>query len=276
MMCAVLEVSRSGYYEWRDRPEPATAVRRGVLLAAITAIFERHAGRYGHRRVHEILRRQGHRCSVELVRLLMAEAGLRAAQPRRWQVTTRPDKQAAALVPDLVRRDFTADTVGAKLVADITYVHTWQGWMYLATVIDCYSKAVVGWAVADHMRTELVVDAIEMAARNIRIPKGAIFHSDRGSQYMSHEYRRKLKKLGLRSSAGRTGVCWDNALAESFNASLKNEMVNRTAFPAKAHARAAVVHYIEVYHNRQRIHSALGYKTPFEILGGRTDCTLAA
>lgn len=275
-MCAVLDVSRSGYYEWRDRPASAGAARRDVLLAAITAVFARHQGRYGHRRVHQILRRQGHECGVELVRELMAQAGLQAAQPRKWQVTTRPDRQAAAKLPDLVRRDFTAATPGAKLVGDITYVHTWQGWMYLATVIDCYSKAVVGWAVADHMRTALVTDAINMAARNIRIPKGAIFHSDRGTQYMSHEYRRRLRKLGLRSSVGRTGVCWDNALAESFNASLKNEMVNRTAFPTKTHAKDAIVRYIELYYNRQRIHSALGYKTPFEVLSGRTDNTLAA
>lgn len=254
----------------------ATAARRGDLLAAITAVFHRHQGRYGHRRVHQILARQGRACSVELVRALMGQAGLRAAQPRRWQVTTRPDKQAAALVPDLVGRDFTADTPGAKLVGDITYVHTWQGWMYLATVIDCYSRAVIGWAVADHMRTELVTDAIDMAARNVNIPEGAIFHSDRGAQYMSHEYRNRLHGLGLRSSVGRTGVCWDNALAESFNASLKNEMVNRTAFPTKTHARDAVVRYIELYYNRQRIHSALGYKTPFEVLSGRTDYTVAA
>lgn len=272
----MLDVSRSGYYEWRDRPASATASRRAGLLAAITAIFHRHEGRYGHRRVHQILLRQGRQCSVELVRELMAQAGLRAAQPRKWQVTTRPDTQAAALVPDLVRRDFTATAPGAKLVGDITYVHTWQGWMYLATVIDCYSKAVVGWAVADHMRTDLVTDAITMAARNIVIPEGAIFHSDRGSQYMSHEYRKTLRKLGLRSSVGRTGVCWDNALAESFNASLKNEMVNRTAFPTKAHARDAIARYVELYYNRQRIHSALGYKTPFEVLSGRTDYTLAA
>ena len=276
MMCAVLDVSRSGYYEWRDRPASATVSRRAGLLAAITAIFHRHEGRYGHRRVHQILLRQGRQCSVELVRELMAQAGLRAAQPRKWQVTTRPDKAGAATVPDLVRRDFTATAPGAKLVGDITYVHTWQGWMYLATVIDCYSKAVVGWAVADHMRTDLVTDAVDMAARNIAIPKGAIFHSDRGSQYMSHEYRKTLRRLGLRSSVGRTGVCWDNALAESFNASLKNEMVNRTAFPTKAHARDAIVRYIELYYNRQRIHSALGYKTPFEVLSGRTDYTLAA
>jgi putative transposase len=171
MMCAVLDVSRSGYYEWRDRPASATASRRAGLLTAITAIFHRHEGRYGHRRVHQILLRQGRQSSVELVRALMAQAGLRAAQPRKWQVTTRPDKVGAATVPDLVRRDFTATAPGAKLVGDITYVHTWQGWVYLATVIDCYSKAVVGWAVADHMRTELVTDAVDMAARNIPIPR---------------------------------------------------------------------------------------------------------
>ena len=243
---------------------------------AIAKIFDRHEGRYGHRRVHQILLRQGHRCSVELVRDLMGQAGLRASRPRKWQVTTRPDKKTAAMIPDLVRRDFTAAAPGAKLVGDITYVHTWQGWVYLATVIDCYSRAVVGWAVADHMRTELVTDAINMAARNIAIPKGAVFHSDRGSQYMSYEYRKTLRKLGLRSSVGRTGVCWDNALAESFNASLKNEMVNRTAFPTKALARDAIARYIELYYNRQRIHSALGYKTPFEVLSGRTNYALAA
>lgn len=219
MMCEVLEVSRSGFYEWRDRPVSATASRRADLLVEITKIFHSHEGRYGHRRIHRILLRQGRQCGVELVRGLMAQAGLRAVRPRKWQVTTRPDKQAAAKVPDLVRRDFTASAPGAKLVGDITYVYTWEGWVYVATVIDCYSKAVVGWAVADHMRTELVEDAINMAVRNIRIPAGAVFHSDRGSQYMSYEYRKTLRTLGLRSSVGRTGVCWDNALAESFNGS---------------------------------------------------------
>jgi putative transposase len=276
MMCQVLEVSRSEYYVWRDAATSATAARRAVLLEAATEIYHRNDGRYGYRRIHQILLRQGHQCGPELVRDLMKQAGLRGCTPKKWQVTTRPDKKAAAEVPDLVRRDFTADTAGAKLVGDITYVHTWEGWVYLATVIDCYSKAVVGWAVADHMRTELVTDAIAMAARNIRIPRKAVFHSDRGSQYMSFEYRKVLKANGLRSSVGRTGVCWDNALAESFNASLKNEMVNRTHFPTKALARDAIVRYVEVYYNRQRIHSALQYRTPFEVLSGRTNYALSA
>jgi putative transposase len=276
MMCQVLEVSRSEYYVWRDAAASATVARRVVLLEAATEIYHRNDGRYGYRRIHQILLRQGHQCGPELVRDLLKQAGLRGWTPKKWQVTTRPDKKAAAEVPDLVRRDFTADTAGAKLVGDITYVYTWEGWVYLATVIDCYSRAVVGWAVADHMRTELVTDAIAMAARNIRIPRKAVFHSDRGSQYMSFEYRKVLKANGLRSSVGRTGVCWDNALAESFNASLKNEMVNRTHFPTKALARDAIVRYVEVYYNRQRIHSALQYRTPFEVLSGRTNYALSA
>jgi len=276
MMCQVLEVSRSEYYVWRQRVTSATAARRVVLLAAARTIFQANEGRYGYRRVHQILLRQGHLCGPELVRDLLKQAGLYGRRPKKWQVTTRPDKAGAAEVPDLVQRDFTAAAAGAKLVGDITYVHTWDGWVYLATVIDCYSKAVVGWAVADHMRTELITDAITMAARNIRIPEGALFHSDRGSQYMSHEYRTVLKANGIRSSVGRTGVCWDNALAESFNASLKNEMVNRTHFPTKTRARDAIARYIEVYYNRQRIHSALGYRTPFEVLTGRENYALSA
>jgi transposase InsO family protein len=276
MMCQVLEVSRSEFYVWRQAPMSATAARRNSLLDAVTKIYHANEGRYGYRRVHQILLRQGHRCGPELVRDLIRGAGLRGWKPRKWQVTTHPDKTAAAKVPDLVRRDFGSDTVGAKLVGDITYVHTWEGWVYLATVIDCCSKAVVGWAVADHMRTELVTAAIAMAARNITIPKRAVFHSDRGSQYMSYEYRKVLKANGLRSSVGRTGVCWDNALAESFNASLKNEMVNRTSFPTKSRAGDAIARYIEVYYNRQRIHSALNYQTPFEVLSGRTNYALAA
>jgi putative transposase len=276
MMCSTLEVSRSEYYVWRTADKSATVARRTTLLEAATKIYHEHEGRYGYRRVHQILLRQGHQCGPELVRDLMKQAGLRGCQTKKWQVTTRPDKEAAAKVPDLVQRDFTADMAGAKLVGDITYVHTWEGWVYLATVIDRYSKAVVGWAVADHMRTALIIDAINMAARNIKLPKDAIFHSDRGSQYMSYEYNKVLSVHGLRPSVGRTGVCWDNALAESFNASLKNEMVNRTHFPTKKLASDAVARYIELYYNQQRIHSALGYKTPCEVLSGRINHALAA
>ncbi|HSK95254.1 MAG TPA: IS3 family transposase [Euzebyales bacterium] len=164
-------------------------------------------------------------------------------------------------------RDFTADAPGIKLVGDITNMPTWQGWLYLATVIDCHTKAVVGWSMAQRMHASLVTDAIGMAAGNIALHDGCVFHSDRGSQYMSAEYRTKLEQLGVAPSVGRTGVCWDNALAESFFATLKNELVHRTAFPTRRHAERAIVSYIyiEGFYNRRQLHSALGYRTPLEV-----------
>ncbi len=154
---------------------------------------------------------------------------------------------------------------GAKLVGDITYVRTWSGWLYLATVIDCHSRAVVGWSMAEHMRTSLVCDALSMAAATVDFPGGAVFHSDRGTQYISAQFRDHCAALGLTGSVGRTGVCWDNAVAESFFAALKNELVHRTVFPTRDKARRAIAEYIEVFYNRQRLHSALDYKTPHEV-----------
>jgi transposase InsO family protein len=169
----------------------------------------------------------------------------------------------AAGVPDLVGRDFTASVPGTKLVGDITYLKTWEGWLYLATVIDCATKACIGYAMADHMRTSLVVDALKVAADSYDI-RGAIFHSDRGTQYMSDEFAATAETMGLRRSVGRTGVCYDNALAESFNAAVKVERVNRTQYPTRDHARRDVTRYIEFRYNRKRLHSALGYRTPEE------------
>ncbi|MGH7485684.1 MAG: IS3 family transposase, partial [bacterium] len=168
-------------------------------------------------------------------------------------------------IPDLVGRDFTAATPGTKLVGDITYIRTWTGWLYLATVIDCYSRKVIGWSMGQSMRTQLIIDAISMAATNVELAEKCIFHSDRGSQYTSTEFHKHLATLDLRPSVGRTGICWDNAMAESFFAALKNELVYRTAFPTPQHARRAIVEYIEVFYNRQRIHSGLDYQTPDEV-----------
>jgi putative transposase len=162
-------------------------------------------------------------------------------QPRPFRVTTDADAVAAALMPDLVTRDFTADRPGRKFVGDITYIHTWQGFIYLATVIDCYSKKVVGWSIADHMRTELVADALKNAAVTSAEEANAIFHSDRGSVYTSADYRALVTGLGMRSSMGRTGVCWDNAMAESFFSVLKNERVYRTVYATKKQARRDVI-----------------------------------
>ena len=194
----------------------------------------------------------------------MRELNLVPCQPRPWRVTTVPDP-AASNTPDLVRRDFTTAAPGEKMVGDITYIHTWEGWVYLATVIDCHTKKIIGWSMADHLKASLACDAMTMAASNMAIPDDAIFHSDRGVQYTSSEFHRVLRPLGIRSSVGRTGVCWDNALAESVNASVKNELVHRTVFPTREQARRAIVKYIEGFCNQRRLHSGLDYKTPHEV-----------
>lgn len=260
-MCAWLSVSTSGYYEWRERPESATAKRRAELGEVIKQIFADSDETYGHRRIHAQLQWQGHRCTPELVRRIMRDLGLQPCQPRPW----RPPLTEAALalpLPDLVGRDFTATAPGEKMVGDITYIPTWEGWIYLATVIDCYTKAVIGWAIADNYRTPLIEDAIRMAARNYPIRPGSIFHSDRGSNYTSAQFHATLKKLGIRHSVGRTGICYDNAMAESFFGALKNERVHRVVYATRQQARADIAAYIELRYNFQRLHSGLGYKTP--------------
>lgn len=264
-MCEWQGVSTSGYYEWRARPESATARRRERLAALTAEIFADSDETYGYRRVHAELARHGEYCTVELVRGLMRQLGLVACQPRPWRhCLTDADPQAAP-IPDLVARDFTATAPGLKMVGDITYIPTWQGWVYLAVVIDCYTKAVVGWAMADNYRTPLITAAIRAAARNQTIQPGAIFHSDRGSNYTSDEYGRELRRLGIRRSVGRTGTCYDNAMAESFFGTLKNERVHRTQYPTRKHATNDIARYIELRYNSRRLHSGLGYKTPHEV-----------
>jgi putative transposase len=204
-MCRWLDVSTSGYYDWKIRPNSATKERREDLKKRITMIFTKSRETYGYRRVHAALARQGVTCGPELVRDLMRVLDLRPCQPRPWRTTTVRDPDAAP-VADHVRRDFTAERPGVKLVGDITYIKTWEGFCYLATVIDCHTKAVIGWAIADHMKTSLIRDAITMAARNYDLQPGCVFHSDRGTQYTSHEYRDTLVELDVTPSVGRTGV----------------------------------------------------------------------
>ena len=200
----------------------------------------------------------------ELVRKLMRELGLVACQPRPWRPSTTA-QGAAGPIPDLVNRDFSAEKPGQKMVGDITYIATWEGWEYLATVIDCATRKVIGWAMADNYKTPLITAAIEMAARNVDLPAGAVFHSDRGSNYTSAEFAGVLEGLGIRQSVGRTGICYDNALAESFNAAVKVERVHRTVYPTRKKAREDIARYIEIRYNRKRLHSALGYRTPQEV-----------
>ena len=268
LMCAALKVSRSGFYEWAGAEPSARQRRRATLAVHVKAAFDAGRGAYGARRVRAILRRSDDpavaAASLKLVRSVMREHGLRACQPRAYRVTTRRAAHEPAIV-DHVGRDFTAERPGAKLVGDITYVKTWAGWLYLATVIDCHTKAVIGWSMAEHLRTDLVCDALTMAAGRVDFAPGVVFHSDRGSQYTSAQFAAHLESLGVTASMGRTGVCWDNALAESFFAALKNELIHRTVFPTRAKARRAIAEYIEVFYNRERLHSGLGYKTPLEV-----------
>ena len=227
-------------------------------------MFEQSDQTYGYRRVHAQLVRQGEQVSPELVRELMRGLELVACQPRPYRPTTTVPGDPGP-IPDLVNRDFTAHAPGQKMVGDISYIPTWQGWVYLATVIDCYTKACIGYAMADHLRAELAIDALTMAARNYPLAQGAIFYSDRGTQYTSAAFAAAANLLSIRQSVGATGVCFDNAPAESFNAAVKVERVNRTVYPTREHARKNVARYIEFRYNTQRLHSALGYQTPQEV-----------
>jgi len=249
--------------------------RREQLKLIIRKAFDDSDGTYGHRRVWAQLARWGVRAGLELVRALMRELGLVACQPRPWRPATTQQGQAGP-VPDLVNQDFTAETPGATMVGDITYIPTWEGWLFLATVIDCATRKVAGWAMDDNYRTPLITAAIEMAARNLDLPAGAVFHSDRGSNYTSAEFAAALERLGIRQSVGRTGICFDNSLAESFNAALKVERVHRTAYPTRKKAREDIARYIELRYNRTRLHSALGYRTPQEALDEYLNRPLAA
>ena len=274
-MCGLLKVPRSSFYEWRGRVVTATAARRGELAVLVGEAFEEFRQAYGCRRIARVLNARGHACSVGLVADLMRELGLRAVQPRAYRVTTvhgTGDEYPA----DLIERDFTSDEPGTRLVGDITYLRTGQGWLYLATVIDLATRMVVGWQIADHMRTSLITGALEMARLHGHLQPDAISRSDRGTQYASAEFSMHCNKIGVRRPMGRTGVCWDNAAAETFFATLKNEMYYRQAFATKARAQFAVAGYIEVFFNRKRMHSSIGYRTPAHALNDYRTAAQAA
>jgi putative transposase len=274
-MCEWMEVSHSGFYDWWGRPASVTASRRARLRVVIAKAFADSDGTYGHRRVHAQLVRWGEQASVELVRALMRELGLVACQPRPWRHNLTVGGPAGP-IPDLVDRVFTAEVPGTKMVGDITYIPTWEGWLYLATVIDCHHKAVIGWAMADNYKTSLITAAIDMAVRNHDIAPKAVFHSDRGSNYTSEEFGKVLAAHDIRQSVGRTGICYDNAMAESFFAALKNECVHRTVYPTREHARNDIARYIEFRYNTRRLHSSLGYRTPQEVHNEYLNRNLAA
>jgi putative transposase len=265
-MCEWLEISKSGYYDWRSRPKSAAAKRRELLKIKVKALFEANNEEYGYRRVHAALVRGGEQVDDETVRGLMRELGLEPCQPKPWRRSLTEQDGQAGPIPDLVNRDFSADRPGLKMVGDITYIPTWEGWVYLATVIDCATRKIVGWAMDDNYKTPLIVSAIKMAARNLELPEGAVFHSDRGSNYTSATFADALRELGIRQSVGRTGICYDNALSESVNGTLKVELVHRTAYPTRKKACDDIARWIELRYNRTRLHSGLGYRTPQEVM----------
>ena len=274
-MCRMLGVARSSFYAWRHRAESPTAARRREVAGHVRRVFDESRRTYGCRRVAAQLARDGIEASVGLVADLMREQDLAAVQPRAYKTTTVPGEHPVTS-PDLLGRDFTADTPGTRLVGDITYLRTSEGWLYLATVIDLATRMVIGWAMASHMRTSLVIDALDMARTHGHLTAGAVFHSDRGAQYTSKEFSRYCKEIRVTTSLGGTGVCWDNAAAESFFASLKNECYHLQQHATRARARFAVADYIEVFYNRRRLHSSLSYRTPAEALHDHHTTTTAA
>lgn len=263
-MCTVLEVSRSGFYDWQNRPLSERALTDRQLAVEIELIWECSDRTYGSPRMHRWLRRQGFRVSRKRVARIMRTNGWEGESGRRRLRTTVVDRGATA-ADDLVKRDFNPAAPDTTWVGDITYLRTGEGWLFLATVIDLFSRRVIGWSVASHMRTELVSNALSMAvATRGGTVDGAVFHSDRGSQYTSAEFGELCHELGVTQSMGATGVCWDNAAAESFFGTLKRELAHRRRWPTRADARRDLIRWIEGWFNTRRLHSTLDYNTPIE------------
>jgi putative transposase len=274
-MCRVLGVSPSGFWAWRDRPPSARALGDAELAEQIALIHAASRGTYGVPRVHAELRAQGVACGRKRVARLMAARGLVGVHRRHHLHTTRRNP-AATPAPDLVARHFAAAGPDRLWVADITYLPTRAGFLYLAAIVDVFSRLVVGWSMAGHLRTELVLDALDMAVRRRSPAAGLIHHSDHGTQYTSLEFGRRLREAGIAASMGSVGDCYDNALVESFFASLETELIDRSAWAAPEQARLAVFDYIETFYNPTRRHSALGYLSPMEFERRHRSKTIAA
>jgi putative transposase len=263
VLCRVLKVSRSGYYDWKDRPPSKRDQENAALTQKIREVHDRSRRTYGYPRVHAELKALGVRCSRKRVARLMRKAALQGCIRGRRKRTTRRDLYATP-APDLLKRNFAAAAPNKIWSADITYINTWEGFLYLAFILDIYSRRVVGWSMATHLRTELVVDALEMALWRRNPDVGLIYHTDRGVQYTALSFGKRLEEAGIVASMGRVGSALDNAISESFVASLKCELLHGHPFLDREAARTAVFDYIEGFYNRVRRHSSLGYLSSSE------------
>ena len=262
-MCHILQVSRSRYYSWRRSPLSSRAIKDQILIGQITRIFNEGKQKYGAKKVRERLAQRGVTISRRRTGRLMLEAGLIPKLKRKYKATTHSNHKLH-IAPDLLKRQFYIAKPNCVWAGDITHIHTRKGWLYLATVMDLYSRKIVGWSMANHMRAELVNDALTMAVWRRKPGKNLIWHSDRGSQYCSKSHRNILKDHGILQSMSRKGDCWDNATSESFFSTLKRELDGIDNFIDQKQAAAAIFEYIEVFYNKIRAHSAIGYLAPDE------------
>ena len=261
ILCKVMEVSRSSFYDYVHRIEGPDDPEETALKTRISAIFKEHRSQYGSRRVLKQLKAEGHQIGRYKVRRLMRELGLKAKSPKRYKVTT-DSRHSFPVAPNLLNRKFDVDEPNRFLTADITYVWTFEGWLYLAVVLDLYSRQIVGWAMDKRMKKQLTLDALDMAYWRRKPLPGLLHHSDRGSQYACHDYRKRLERYGMVASMSRKGNCWDNAPTERFFRSLKSERLSYYRFVTRQSAEIQILDYIS-YYNSIRLHSTLGYKTPF-------------
>ena len=265
VLCDALGVSPAGYYAWRTRPESRRSAANRDLVDDIQQVYREAYGRYGSPRIHAELRAQGRGASRGRIERLMRRHGVRAIMARPRRVRTTDSRHDFPIAPNLIERNFTASAPNRIWLADITYVETDQGWLYLATVLDLYSRRIVGWAMCDHMRADLPLAALRMAISGQRPGAGLIHHSDRGVQYASAEYRKALRSAGFQASMSRRADCYDNAPMESFFHTLKTELVHHRKYATRAEATRDIFAYIEGFYNRTRRHSAIGYISPIEM-----------
>ena len=261
LMCRVLKVSRAGFYAWRSRPAATRTRQDHTLAAEVAAIYTSNRGCYGSPRVQVELRERGHRVGRKRVARLMRQQGFSAPHKRRYRCTT-DSRHNFPISANVLARRFGVMRPNAAWVTDITYIWTLEGWLYLAVILDLFSRRIVGWSMSERIDRQLAIDCLQMAVAHRQPPDGLIHHSDRGSQYASHDYQRLLADHRIVGSMSRRGDCWDNAVAESFFATLKTELVYQSHWPTRAAARSAVFEYIESFYNRRRRHSSLTYLSP--------------